>query len=63
MKYETYYKILPAIHNWSTDPARIKDGIKVADNFIYTSDNNKEWMSSKDLAYWIDSNKNKIGLI
>ena len=62
-EYKNHYKILPAIHNWSTDPARIKDGIKVADNFIYTSDNNKEWMSSKDLAYWIDSNKNKIGLI
>ena len=62
-EYKSHYKILPAIHNWSSDPSRIKDGNKVADNFVYTSDNNKEWMSSKDLADWIDSNKHKIGLI
>ena len=25
-EYEDYYKVLPAIHEWNKDPARIKDG-------------------------------------
>lgn len=60
-EYDSYYKILPAIHNWSADPKRIGDGIKVADNFTYTSDNNTEWMSISELESWIDSNIDKIG--
>lgn len=52
--YENHYKILPMIHNWSTDPSRIKDGVKVEDNFTYTSDNNHEWMSLETLREWIE---------
>lgn len=52
--YEDHYKILPMIHNWSNDPSRIKDGVKVEDNFTYTSDNNHEWMSLETLREWID---------
>lgn len=62
-EYESYYKILPAIHNWSSDERRIKEGKKVEDGFTYTSDNNKEWMSIDDLKSWIDANKLKIGAI
>lgn len=62
-EYDTYYKILPAIHAWSSDPLRIKDGKKVKDDFIYTSDNNSEWMSVGELREWISKNKNKIGRI
>ena len=29
MTSDTYYKILPAIHRWSDDPARISNGSKV----------------------------------
>ncbi len=61
--YKEYYKILPMIHKWSSDPARIKDGVKVRDDFSYTSDNNPEWMSGADLRRWIASNKERIGLI
>jgi UDP-N-acetylglucosamine 4,6-dehydratase len=43
-EYNDYYKILPTIHNWSKDPLRIKDGKKVADDFVYSSDTNTEWM-------------------
>ncbi len=57
--YQDHYKILPMIHNWSTDPSRIKDGIKVEDDFTYTSDNNHEWMSLETLREWI-VNKYKI---
>ena len=52
-EYEGHYKILPAINNWSSDPRRIKDGIKVPEGFKYTSDNNHDWMSNKQLADWI----------
>ena len=62
-EYDKYFKILPAIHNWSKDQNRIKDGHKVPENFLYSSNNNKEWMRAKDLALWIQKNKNKIGLI
>ena len=62
-EYPEHYKILPAIHSWSQDPYRIKDGKKVAEDFTYSSDNNKEWMSSDQLKAWIDINREKIGNI
>lgn len=60
-KYPGYYKILPAINNWSKDPARIGDGVKVDHDFIYSSDNNPEWMTGETLRQWIKLNKNNIG--
>ena len=62
-EYDTYYKILPAIHSWSSDPSRINGGKKVAEDFIYTSDNNTEWMSVDELKTWIEVNRAKIGRI
>jgi len=61
--YKDHYKILPMIHQWSTDPLRVKDGIKVEEGFMYTSDNNKEWMDVKELQAWIETNRKKIGAI
>lgn len=62
-EYPEHFKILPAIHNWANDPYRIKDGKKVADGFVYASDNNKDWMSVDELKRWIETNKEKIGQI
>jgi UDP-N-acetylglucosamine 4,6-dehydratase/5-epimerase len=62
-EYDEHYKILPAIHNWSKDSKRIKNGKAVAPDFTYSSDNNKEWMSKKELSDWIESKKGKIGII
>ena len=62
-EYDTYYKILPAIHSWSSDSLRINGGRKVSDDFIYTSNNNTDWMSVKELRGWIEQNKSKIGNI
>ena len=61
--YKDHFKILPMIHDWHNDPLRIKDGIKVANDFIYSSDNNVEWMSIEQLRQWIDQNKPKIGVV
>lgn len=62
-EYPEYFKILPAIHNWSSDPDRIKDGKPVPEGFMYTSDQNNEWMSVLELSAWVDANRNKIGAI
>ena len=60
-EYAEHFKILPAINNWSDDPTRIKDGAKVAEDFVYTSDLNPDWMTPQALTDWIASHKNKIG--
>ena len=60
-EYEDHFKILPAIYDWFNDESRIKNGKKVSPSFIYSSDNNSEWMTEDDLKVWIDKNINKIG--
>ena len=59
-EYTDHYKILPSINNWASDPERIKDGVKVRSDFVYTSDNNIEWMGISELKDWIEKNRNKI---
>jgi len=61
--YQEYYKILPAINNWSCDPDRIGDGMLVPEGFSYTSNNNKDWMDILTLRSWIGRNTEKIGKI
>jgi len=62
-EYAEHYKILPAIHNWSIDPERIKGGVRAAPDFTYCSDNNSDWMSIETLRAWIERNREKIGKI
>lgn len=62
-EYPPHYKVLPAIHDWSHDPARINDGKLVAPDFTYCSDNNQDWMSIDTLRAWIAANREKIGKI
>lgn len=62
-EYDDYYKILPAIHNWSSDPERINRGVRVAQDFVYCSDNNAEWMSVAELQAWLEQNRDKVGKI
>lgn len=62
-EYPEHFKILPAIHDWSSDPFRIKDGVRVPEGFIYSSSNNTQWMSVEALRAWISANAGKIGKI
>jgi UDP-N-acetylglucosamine 4,6-dehydratase (inverting) len=62
-EYENHFKILPQIHKWSQDPHRIKDGKLVPEGFVYSSDNNTEWMTINELREWIEKNKAKVGKI
>jgi len=62
-EYDDYYKILPAINNWSSDAIRINNGRKVEDGFTYSSDTNTDWMSIETLKQWIEDNNGSIGEI
>ena len=62
-EYPEHFKILPSIYEWATSETRIKDGKKVPEGFIYSSDNNTEWMVEKDLLRWINENRPRIGEI
>ena len=54
-EFDTYFKILPQIHQWSTDPLRIGNGKPCPDGFAYSSDTNKEWMQPAQLIAWLGS--------
>ena len=62
-EYPEYFKILPSIHDWSRDPDRIGNGVKVGQDFKYCSDTNTEWMDIKTLQEWIKKNQERIGKI
>jgi UDP-N-acetylglucosamine 4,6-dehydratase (inverting) len=60
-EYFDYYKILPAIHNWSDDPKRINGGKALPAGFVYASDTNADWMTVDALRRWIGENRGTIG--
>jgi len=62
-EYNEHFKILPQIHEWSKDSARIKDGKIVQEGFLYSSDSNPAWMTIEELRQWIKENKNSVGEI
>lgn len=55
-EYQKHFKILPMINDWFNSKDRIKDGVLVNENFVYSSDKNSEWMTVKNLKEWIASN-------
>lgn len=61
-EYPEYFKILPVIHDWRSCPFRIKDGKKVEDDFVYSSDTNTAWMSDEEFLAWLEKNKKSVKL-
>lgn len=59
-EYDNYYKILPSIHAWHSSAERIKGGKRVAEDFVYSSDNNSEWMAPDVLEKWIADNRAEL---
>ena len=62
-EYSDYYKILPQIFDWDKDKNRIKDGNKVQQDFIYSSNTNPKWMTKSELKSWIETNRDYIDKI
>jgi len=56
VEYDNHFKILPMINNWFNSSDRIKDGVRVRPDFCYSSENNSEWMTVKELKFWISQN-------
>jgi UDP-N-acetylglucosamine 4,6-dehydratase/5-epimerase len=52
-EYPEHFKILPNIHDWATDPTRIKDGTKCPSGFVYSSELNPSWMTRAELLGWL----------
>lgn len=62
-EYDSYFKILPQINGWFNDIERIKDGGRVPEDFVYSSDSNPDWMAPGVLRDWIERNAGKVGSI
>ena len=62
-EFPDYFKILPPINFWNKDPLRFANGKKVRENFVYSSENNHEWMKISQLKKWIKKNLHRLGKI
>ena len=62
-EYDGYFKILPNINGWSKSAERIKNGVQVSQDFVYSSDSNPDWMSHDTLRAWLDENQMVLGKI
>ena len=60
-EYDEHFKILPQINDWGKDNERIKNGTKVPEGFVYSSNTNSEWMTIENLQTWIKKNQKFIG--
>ncbi|MBB5322537.1 UDP-N-acetylglucosamine 4,6-dehydratase (inverting) [Marinobacter oulmenensis] len=60
-EYPEHFKILPNLHSLGTCKERIKDGKRVPEGFVYSSDNNTEWMTPEQLQAWIDQYYSELG--
>jgi len=54
-EYKSFYKIFP--NSSKLTKKIVKKGKKVKESFQYSSNTNKEWMTTKDLKQWIKDNK------
>ena len=55
-EYSEHFKVLPMINDWHNSTERIRDGVKVTPDFIYSSDNNSQWMDVLQLREWVTKN-------
>lgn len=52
-EFPGHFKILPQIHGWSDDAARIGKGKGCKEGFTYNSGTNAEWMKPEHLKTWL----------
>ena len=56
LEYPDYFKILPMLNEWNSDPSRVRGGQPVPENFQYCSNSNPHWMTVDELRAWIAKN-------
>ena len=61
--YGSYYKILPNINDWYKDEKRIMNGVRVAEDFYYSSDTNPNFLDETELAKLIEKTREKFEVI
>ena len=59
-EFKDFYLIIPSTFDKKKYKNLIKNSKKVKYNFNYSSNNNKSWMTRKELKNWILKNKNKL---
>ena len=62
-EYKDHYKILPAIFEQQDIINRVKNGVKVSDDFTYSSDTNDQWMDIEYLRQWVSKNITMLGTL
>ena len=62
-EYKDHYKILPAIFEQQDIITRVKNGVKVPDDFTYSSDTNDQWMDIEYLRQWVSKNITMLGTL
>ena len=62
-EYKDHYKILPAIFEQQDIITRVKNGVKVPDDFTYCSDTNDQWMDIEYLRQWVTKNVTMLGTL
>ena len=60
MSMTNILKFFLPLYFWGSSSERIKNGELVADNFIYDSETNADWMSVDELSLWVQSNRDKL---
>ena len=58
-EFKDFYKIVPA-GDVPEKSEMIAGGMPVTESFVYSSDNNNDWMSIESLREWVLSNKSQI---
>ena len=59
-EYKNYFKIFPFSTQINFKKKYLKKGKKVKSNFVYSSNENSDWMKIKDLQKWLLINKKKF---
>jgi UDP-N-acetylglucosamine 4,6-dehydratase len=52
-EYKDYFKIVPAINDWTDHHRQVAGATLVAPDFSYESNTNSDWMPSSELLAWV----------
>jgi len=59
-EYADYFKIVPAINDWTEHHRQVAGSSLVSSDFSYSSNTNTHWMTGSELLEWVKGFKEKI---